>query len=45
MGPHLQSQILAIFNFYVSMKKYEICIKTFFCSQCASVGRRRKLIR
>lgn len=30
MGPHLQSQILAIFNFYMSMKKYEICIKTLF---------------
>lgn len=39
MGTNLQSQILAIFNFYLLTKKYKICIKTFLQSVC-KCGRR-----
>lgn len=42
-GPHLQSQTLAIFNFSMSINtKFAL---RHFCSQCASVGRKRKLRR
>lgn len=34
MDTHLQFQILSIFNFYMPIEKYEICIKTFLQSVC-----------
>lgn len=30
----MQSQILAIFYFYMLMKQYKLCIKTFLQSVC-----------
>lgn len=34
MGRNLQSQILAIFNFYMPIKKYKLCVKTFLQLVC-----------
>lgn len=34
MSRNLQSQILAIFNFYMLIKKYKLCVKTFLQLVC-----------